>query len=182
MASINDLSLAKGLTARVEDACVGLEIGEAPILDHVSEITAELLKWWFQTEFQDARTFNFHPGQRQALLNVIYAHEVLGIASLQDLYQIAAPDVMLTSTRDSEIIRAPKNAYPKYCLKMATGTGKTWVLQALMVWQILNANRAPDSDRYTKNFLVVAPGLIVYDRLLDAFMGKERDGKRDFSI
>ena len=64
----------------------------------------------------------------------------------------------------------------------ATGTGKTWVLQALMVWQILNANRAPDSDRYTKNFLVVAPGLIVYDRLLDAFMGKERDGKRDFTI
>ena len=117
MASINDLSLATGLTARVEDACVGLEIGEAPILDHVSEITAELLKWWFQTEFQDARTFNFHPGQRQALLNVIYAHEVLGIASLQDLYQIAAPDVMLTSTRDSEIIRAPKTAYPKYCLK-----------------------------------------------------------------
>ncbi|WP_395773278.1 DEAD/DEAH box helicase [Agrobacterium pusense] len=182
MASINDLSLAKGLTAKVETACAGLETGEAPILDHVSEITAELLKWWFQTEFQDARTFNFHPGQRQALLNVIYAHEVLGIATLQDLYQIAAPDVMLTSTRDSEIIRAPKNAYPKYCLKMATGTGKTWVLQALMVWQILNANRAPDSDRYTKNFLVVAPGLIVYDRLLDAFMGKERDGKRDFSI
>lgn len=108
MASINDLSLAKGLTAKVEEACAGLETGEAPILDHVSEITAELLKWWFQTEFQDARTFNFHPGQRQALLNVIYAHEVLGIASLQDLYQIAAPDVMLTSTRDSEIIRAPK--------------------------------------------------------------------------
>jgi len=182
MASVNDLSLAKGLTAKVEEACAGLETGEAPILDHVSEITAELLKWWFQTEFQDARTFNFHPGQRQALLNVIYAHEVLGIATLQDLYQIAAPDVMLTSTRDSEIIRAPKNAYPKYCLKMATGTGKTWVLQALMVWQILNANRAPDNDRYTKNFLVVAPGLIVYDRLLDAFMGKERDGKRDFTI
>ncbi len=51
-----------------------------------------------------------------------------------------------------------------------------------MVWQVLNANRAPDNRRYTKNFLIVAPGLIVYDRLLDAFMGKERDGKRDFSI
>lgn len=182
MASINDLSLAKGLTAKAEDACAGLESGEAPILDQVSEITAELLKWWFQAEFQDARSFNFHPGQRQALLNVIYAHEVLGISTLQELYQIAAPDVLLTSTRDSEIVRAPKNAYPKYCLKMATGTGKTWVLQALMVWQILNANRAPDDGRFTRNFLVVAPGLIVYDRLLDAFMGKERDGKRDFSI
>lgn len=180
MASINDLTLAKGLTAVAEAACVGLETGEAPILDQVSETTAELLKWWFQAEYQDARTFNFHPGQRQALLNVIYAHEVIGTNTLQDLYQVAAPEVMLASARDAEIIRAPKNAYPKYCLKMATGTGKTWVLQALMVWQILNANRAADSGRYSKNFLVVAPGLIVYDRLLDAFMGKERDGKRDF--
>lgn len=182
MPSINDLTLAKGLTTEAEAACIGLESGEAPILDQVSETTAELLKWWFQADFQDARSFNFHPGQRQALLNVIYAHEVLGINTLQDLYQVAAPEVMLASARDADIIRASKNAYPKYCLKMATGTGKTWVLQALMVWQILNANRAPDSGRYTKNFLVVAPGLIVYDRLLDAFMGKERDGKRDFTI
>lgn len=182
MASINDLTLAKSLTTKVEEACVGLENGDAPVLDQVSEMTAELLKWWFQSDFQDARQFNFHPGQRQALLNVIYAHEVLDIDTLQDLYQVAAPEVMLASAKDSEVIRAPKNAYPKYCLKMATGTGKTWVLQALMIWQILNANRAPDNGRYTKNFLVVAPGLIVYDRLLDAFMGKERDGKRDFTI
>jgi len=182
MVGINDLSLAKGLTAKVEEVCVGLDEGSAPILSEVSEVTAELFKWWFGREFQDSRTFNFHPGQRQALLNVIYSHEVLGVSSLKDLYQIVAPEVMLGSTREAEIIRAPKNAYPKYCLKMATGTGKTWVLQALMVWQILNANRTPKSDRYTKNFLVVAPGLIVYDRLLDAFMGKERDGVRDFSI
>lgn len=179
MASINELTLATNLTATVEAACAGLEAGESPILEKVSEITAELLKWWFQADFQDARSFNFHPGQRQALLNVIYAHEVLGITSLHDVYQSVAPDVLLSSTRDSEIICAPKNAYPKYCLKMATGTGKTWVLQALMIWQVLNANRAPGNPRYTKNFLVVAPGLIVYDRLLDAFMGKERGGNRD---
>ncbi|MGU3282267.1 DEAD/DEAH box helicase [Methylobacterium mesophilicum] len=182
MPSINELTLASGLTAKVEIACVDLENGNAPILEQVSETTADLLKWWFQLEFQDGRPFNFHPGQRQALLNVIYAHEVLGVTTLQDLYQAVAADVMLSSARDSEIIRAPKNAYPKYCLKMATGTGKTWVLQALMVWQVLNANRNPTSSRFTKNFLVVAPGLIVYDRLLDAFMGKERNGKRDFAI
>lgn len=181
MTSINDLTLAKNLTAKVEVVCAGLETGTAAILEQVSETTAELLKWWFQPEFQDARSFNFHPGQRQALLNVIYAHEVLGIATLQDLYEFAAPEVLLASTRDSETVRAVKNAYPKYCLKMATGTGKTWVLQALMIWQVLNANRDPNNKRYTKNFLVVAPGLIVYDRLLDAFMGKEREGKRDFA-
>ena len=50
-----------------------------------------------------------------------------------------------------------------------------------MVWQTLNAKRAPENTRYTKNFLIVAPGLIVYERLLDAFQGKERDGKRDFA-
>ncbi|WP_192843257.1 DEAD/DEAH box helicase family protein, partial [Aureimonas sp. AU12] len=109
------------------------------------------------------------------------AHEVLGISTLQDLYQAVAPAVMLGSAKDADTIRTAKNAYPKYCLKMATGTGKTWVLQALMVWQVLNAHRAPGSGRFTKNFLVVAPGLIVYDRLLDAFMGKERNGKRDFT-
>ena len=30
-------------------------------------------------------------------------------------------------------------------------------------------------------FLIVAPGLIVYDRLLDAFCGKQMDGVRDFA-
>src|SRR3546814_16997492 len=40
-----------------------------------------------------------------------------------------------------------------------------------------------DGPRFTRRFLIVAPGLIVYERLLDAFIGKERDGGggRDFS-
>ena len=181
MASINDLTLASKLTERVEAACEGLESGAASILAQVSETTAELLKWWFQHDFIDTRSFNFHDGQRSAILNVIYAHEVLGVTTLKGLYGAVAPEVMLSSGQAADIINAVKNDYPKYCLKMATGTGKTWVLQALMVWQILNANRAPDNTRYTKNFLVVAPGLIVYDRLRDAFEGKERDGKRDFA-
>ena len=67
-----------------------------------------------------------------------------------------------------------------YAAKMATGTGKTWVLNALLVWQYLNKLAAPDDERFTSNFLIVAPGLIVYDRLLDSFLGKERDGERYF--
>jgi len=180
MASINDLTLARKLTERAAEACAGLEDGSAPILGMVSETTAELLKWWFQDDFRETRRFNFHDGQRAGILNVIFAHEVLGTTTLQGLYKAVAPEVLLSSGQ-AAIIGAGKNDYPKYCLKMATGTGKTWVLQALMVWQVLNANRAPDDHRYTKNFLVVAPGLIVYDRLRDAFEGKERDGKRDFA-
>lgn len=182
MPGVNDLVLAKKLTAMAAEACVGLENGDAPILQHVTDTTSELLRWWFQDDYKLLRDYNFHDGQRDAILNVIYAHEVLGMTTLKGLYEDVAPEVLLASAQASVIISAGKNDYPKYCLKMATGTGKTWVLQALMVWQVLNANRAPASARYTKNFLVVAPGLIVYDRLRDAFEGKERDGKRDFAL
>ena len=63
---------------------------------------------------------------------------------------------------------------------MATGTGKTWILILVIVWQFLNRLREKDS-RFITHFLVVAPGLIVYERLLDTvFLGKKRmDGKRD---
>ena len=181
MATINDLTLAKLLTERVAEACKGLESGDAPILSQVSETTAELLKFWFQQDYIDNRGSNFHEGQRKGILNVIYAHEVLGVQSLKELYAEIAPEVLISSAQAAGIISEAKNDYPKYCLKMATGTGKTWVLEALLVWQVLNSNRAPENARYTKNFLVVAPGLIVYERLCDAFQGKERDGKRDFA-
>lgn len=180
MASINDLTLARLLTSRAEEACAGLESGSAPILEQVSPTTAELLRWWFQDDFTSTRAYNFHAGQRSALLNVIYAHEVLGMTTLRGLYEAVAPLVLLGDAAEARAIAAAKNDYPKYCLKMATGTGKTWVLQALLVWQVLNAKREPESGRYTRNFLVVAPGLIVYDRLRDAFEGKEVAGQRNF--
>jgi type III restriction enzyme len=79
-------------------------------------------------------------------------------------------------------LKKEKHEHPKYCVKMATGTGKTWVLSALLIWQYLNAkNEETQSGRFSKNFLIVAPGIIVYERLLDAYLGKRReDGTRNF--
>jgi type III restriction enzyme len=109
---------------------------------------------------------------------------VLGSTNLKNLYEQIAPDTLLAGTRLQEVSQ-DKHTHPKYCLKMATGTGKTWVLQALLVWQLLNKTAAleegQDDPRFTRQFLIVAPGLIVYERLLDAFCGKECDGVRDFS-
>ena len=172
------LPLVRALSVRVAAECVGLESGSAPLLEKVTPVTADLLRWWFQQDCCDARTVNFHKGQREAILHAIYAHEVLQAETLVDLYQKLAAEDLLTARRLEEVMRS---GHPKYCLKMATGTGKTWVLQALMFWQLLNAARAPEDARFTRNFLVVAPGLIVYQRLLDAFLGKERGGQRDFS-
>ena len=127
-----------------------------------------------------------YPKNRKSdrLKYTIVAHEVLHAIDLKSLYQAAAPDALLSGTRLAEVSQA-KHGHPKYCLKMATGTGKTWVLQALMIWQLLNKNAAlaegVDDARFTRHFLVVAPGLIVYDRLLDAFCGKQVEGVRDFA-
>ena len=178
------LPLAAGLTAKTQQLCLGLEDGSADLYDLVTPTTAELLRWWFLEDICQTRRFNFHPGQRQAILNAIVAHEVLAAPTLQALYKQVAPEALLEGKTLNEVASA-KHAHPKYCLKMATGTGKTWVLQALLVWQLLNANAARASaavdPRFTRNFLIVAPGLIVYDRLLDAFCGKLQGGVRDFS-
>jgi type III restriction enzyme len=69
----------------------------------VTPTTAELLLWWFGEDMVLARSLNFHAGQRQAILNAIVAHEVLGQAAttgrLLDLYQACAPDALLTGNR-----------------------------------------------------------------------------------
>jgi type III restriction enzyme len=172
------LPLVKSLTLRLQAECAGLDSGNAPILEKVTPVTADLLRWWFQQDCCDGRGVNFHDGQRQAILHAIYAHEILQPETLVDLYQKLAAEDLLTARRLEEVMQS---RHPKYCLKMATGTGKTWVLQALLYWQLLNAARAPEDKRFTRNFLLVAPGLIVYQRLLDAFLGKERQGQRDFA-
>jgi type III restriction enzyme len=188
----DQLALAQGLTAKTKQLCLGLESGTAAILELVTPTTAELLAWWFGEDMVIARDgLNFHAGQKQAILNAIVAHEVLGSGleswTLLDLYRAAAPDALLAGTRLEEV-SADKHGHAKYCLKMATGTGKTWVLQALMIWQLLNKTAAlaegTDDPRFTRQFMVVAPGLIVYERLLDAFCGKlvaGGNGSRDFA-
>ena len=183
------LALSTALTTYTNALALGLEHGAADLLELVTPTTAELLLWWFGQDMVDARGgLNFHQGQKQAILNAIVAHEVLGAAHLKDLYQQVAPDALLVGTRLAEV-SAPKHAHPKYCFKMATGTGKTWVLQALLIWQLLNKTAAladgVDDARFTRQFMVVAPGLIVYERLLDAFCGKliagSASGARDFA-
>ena len=135
------LPLASALTKRTEQLCLGLESGSAEILELVTPTTAVLLKWWFGEDMVLSRSaLNFHIGQKQAILNAIVAHEVLQSSSLSNLYQQVAPELLLTGNLLSKLA-ADKNAHPKYCLKMATGTGKTWVLQALMIWQLLIKQR-----------------------------------------
>lgn len=168
--SASSLKLAAYLSDMVNHA---FESGE--MLEKVTPVTAELLKYWFTSPFTDERSINFHDGQRQAILNIIYLHEVLSINKVSDIYEQVAPYLMREV--DMTALSEEKYNFPKYAVKMATGTGKTWVMHALLLWQLLNARHEEvSSGRYTKHFLVVAPGLVVYDRLLDAFKGRLKSG------
>lgn len=170
------LELAKRLSETVNEAW---ESGE--LLEQVTPTTQELLKWWFSEEYCSLRNRNFHAGQRQAILNIVYLHEVLKAKNVLGYYERLMPDMMAFS--DLGTLNQQKYQMPKYAVKMATGTGKTWVMHALLIWQMLNARHEDvKSGRFTKNFLLVAPGLIVYDRLLDAFCGRLKEGTEERDI
>jgi type III restriction enzyme len=53
----------------------------------------------------------------------------------------------------------------RLALKLATGAGKTTVMAMLIAWQTINAVRRPNSNKFTRGFLIVAPGLTIRDRL-----------------
>lgn len=169
--SDTQLQFAKDITSQVKNAWLS-----GDFLEKVTPTTRSLLTYWFDERYKEVRDIHFHEGQMQSILNIVYIHEVLKAKNLMEVYQHFLVD---NDAQLSEITKDKYN-YPKYCVKMATGTGKTWVLSAVLIWQYLNAKY--EQGNYSKNFLVVAPGLIVYERLLDAFLGKEREngGSRDF--
>ncbi len=181
MSGFAEFPLARGLSAVVDTFIPSIVDGSGwEMPERVTPLDAELLRYWFQQDYCELRELNFHAGQRAAILNIIYAHEVLGTTRLRDLYEVVAPEAMLEGGVLGEVTRQ-RHGFPKYAAKMATGAGKTWVLNALLVWQYLNKLADPADPRFSSNFLLVAPGLIVYDRLLDSFMGKEHEGERDFT-
>jgi type III restriction enzyme len=175
MSSHPSLAFAQAVTDRANSAWE-----DGSFLESVTPTTRALLTYWFDSAFTEFRDLNFHSGQRQAILNAIYIHEVLKKERVLDVYQEISPQLLLERGSGLEDLGDAIYNHPKYAIKMATGTGKTWVLQAMLIWQYLNAQH--EEGNYTKNFLVVAPGLIVYERLLDAFQGRlNEDGTtRDF--
>ncbi len=168
---IPELPLAKALEGEVEGwRNQGWSSG-------VTETTRELLRYWFEERGEGDESF--HPCQRRAIENAIYCHEVLQIKTLRDLYEKLAPEVLLESEYvKQEIDSIP---FPKYCLKMATGSGKTWVLAAILVWQCFSHLNGERPGSYSSRFMIATPGHEVLNRMLDSFKGKRdpRTGNRD---
>lgn len=69
-----------------------------------------------------------------------------------------------------ELRLPPVDDFARYCIKMATGSGKTKVMALAIAWQYFNAVKEDDKV-FAKTFLLVAPNVIVFERLKTDFKG-----------
>ncbi|NBD18219.1 MAG: DEAD/DEAH box helicase family protein [Cyanobacteria bacterium] len=119
----------------------------------VTPETARLLQHWRNYDFQGIRPFFC---QVEAVETAIWLMEV-------------APKLgKKGESYLNHLVNANEQANPEIyrtALKLATGAGKTTVMSMLIAWQTVNAVRRPQSKRFTRGFLIVAPGVTIRDRL-----------------
>ena len=140
----------------------------------ITPVTKELLKWWFTDDAHEEE--RFHSCQKRAIETIIYCYEILNLPLVKELFERFAKDLL----KEQQNLRKSVEEidYPRFAVKMGTGTGKTWVMNAVIVWQYFNKIKLGDK-RFSSHFLLCAPGNIVYERLLDSFLGKQdKNGKR----
>ena len=134
----------------------------------ITDTTRILLNFWFETDHR-TRTglpFKYHESQREAIETLIFVWEYEKIRTRKGLLECYAQDLR-------DLALPPFDDFARYCIKMATGSGKTKVMALAIVWQFLNAMREPEdaAKDYARTFLVLAPNVIVLERLKTDFAG-----------
>ena len=131
----------------------------------ITPTTRTLLNHWFFTDHKlsNGQLFKYLDAQREAIETLIYVYEVAKIRTRKDLLEKYAP-------ANSQVRLPAYDEFARYCTKMATGSGKTKVMSLAIVWQYFNAVRENEDD-YAKTFLIIAPNVIVYERLKSDFEG-----------
>ncbi len=118
----------------------------------VTPVTQRLLTYWRDHNFETVRPFFC---QVEAVETAIWLTEVA--PKLRQHAKFWDYIRSVNADANPELIRI--------ALKLATGAGKTTVMAMLMAWQTLNAVRAGDAGRFSRAFLIVAPGITIRDRL-----------------
>ena len=119
----------------------------------VTPTTARLLRHWRTHPFSNQRPFFC---QVEAVETVIWLTEVAPRRSSQG-QRFWTHLEAANAASNPELLRL--------ALKLATGAGKTTVMAMLIAWHTLNAVRHPNAKKFSKGFLVVAPGITIKDRL-----------------
>ncbi len=166
-----------------------------------SSVTERLFTYWFEEDhLVDGQSFRYHFGQREAVETLICLVEVRKIRdskvlvdSFGEIFYPEGTQQMLPGSGiahqtavdgrrqirryipevEGETIQdLPAENLRRHAFKMATGSGKTIVMAMLMVWCYFHKRMIQDSDLST-NFLLLAPNVIVYQRLEKDFASNQ---------
>lgn len=137
-----------------------------------SDTTKSLLNFWFNQEHLLGQTkFSFFFSQREAIESIIYLYEVAKVKDKYELMRFDSSERVSTGMFDE--------TWTRYVVKMATGSGKTKVMGLALVWSYFHKRYEIDS-KLSKDFLVIAPNIIVLNRLRKDFDGLKMFFKEPF--
>ncbi|MBL6934693.1 MAG: DEAD/DEAH box helicase family protein [Alphaproteobacteria bacterium] len=131
-----------------------------------TETSRSLLSWWFKEPHllpQDDGTmaeFQYFFAQQEALETIIYLYDVVGVKDKFDLMRFDSSGAVSAGMFDE--------TWRRFVVKMATGSGKTKVLSLALAWSFFHKLYELDSE-LARNFLVIAPNIIVLDRIYKDF-------------
>ncbi len=97
-----------------------------------TETTRLLLNHWFNTDhrLRNGRRFEYHSSQRQAIEALIFIWEFEKVRTRKGLLERYAQSL-------KDVRLPPYDDFARYCIKMATGSGKTKVMSLVVVWQFM---------------------------------------------
>ncbi len=133
-----------------------------------SHTSIALLNWWFAKEHLlpgadgTTRPFRYYFAQQEAVETVIYLYDAVKMRDKYDLLRFDSSGAVSAGMFDEE--------WRRFVIKMATGTGKTKVMSLILAWCYFHRLYEPDSG-LARNFLVIAPNIIVLDRIRTDFDG-----------
>jgi type III restriction enzyme len=133
-----------------------------------TDTSRSLLNWWFKTPHLLPQAdgtmaqFEYYFAQRESLETIVYLYDVVQAKDKYDLMRFAG-DAPVTAAMFDE-------SWRRYVVKMATGAGKTKVMSLVLAWSFFHKVYEPDSQ-LSRNFLVIAPNIIVLDRIYKDFDG-----------
>ena len=144
-----------------------------------TDTSKSLLNWWFNIPHllpqaylpspsgrgaggEGLAEFQYYFAQREALETIIYLYDVVGVQDKYDLMRFDSSGAVSTGMFDE--------TWRRFVVKMATGTGKTKVLSLILAWSFYHKLYEPESG-LARNFLVIAPNIIVLDRIYKDFQG-----------
>lgn len=131
--------------------------------------TKTLLNYWFRADHRlpNGEKFAYYPFQREAIETLIYLYEVAKVRRHAPMIETYAKSA---TQMGGQLRLLQYDDFPRYCLKMATGSGKTKVMSLAIAWQYFNAVLESDAE-YARTSLIIAPNVIVFERLKLDFGG-----------